>query len=74
MNEWNDARFVAPEPRIEVLCALPNGKRRVGYYVDGAMDSNVGFFGIDQIRIRPTHWMPLPEAPVASNNVINPTS
>jgi hypothetical protein len=67
MKDWNDARFVVPPPRVEVLCALLNGKCRVGYYVDGSMDSNVGFFGIDQYRIRPTHWMHLPEAPVASN-------
>lgn len=76
MSDWNNVEIVVPESRTEVLCFLPDGRRRIGYYVDGTDrgDSNIGFFGIDTRRIRPTHWMPLPESPAASNNVINPTS
>ena len=51
-----------PTPRVEILCKLPNGKRRIGYYVDGKGkgEFNIGFFGLDSMRIYPVEWMYLP--------------
>jgi|WetSurMetagenome_2_1015567.scaffolds.fasta_scaffold364268_2 hypothetical protein len=62
-NNWiNVKNNKFPTPRIEILCKLPDDKRRIGYYVDGngRGESNVGFFGLDSIRIHPVEWMYLP--------------
>ena len=64
---WINAKSIVPKSRVEVLCLLASGKKRVGYYVDGMgvgeSKDGVGYFDLDTVIIRPTHWMPLPEPP-----------
>ena len=62
MSDWISVKDRLPENEDEVLIYM--GHYEVGWY------SREVWRGVDEWRLEPTHWMPLPEPPAEK---VNPT-
>ena len=71
MSEWISVKDRLPCEQEPVL--IFDGTIQVDQLVDDEDEPGLQWeYNFDNPSV--THWMPLPEPPVASNNVINPTS